>query len=132
VSKPGKIVSGKTDPHIAGRADSADAGSLHRSAITSSEPERGILPMKRHNARRNAKLRSWLDARVLSEVAGRFCPVDTAVAQRCVRLQVPDTRAGRVDSGDGAGAWDDPHYQRNLADLAPTGIKLLNLWEGAA
>ncbi|MEA2755912.1 MAG: toxin FitB, partial [Aliidongia sp.] len=110
-----------------------DAGSLHLSAITILELELGILQMERRDPRQAALLRTWLETRVLPEFDGRIIPVDTIVARRCARLDVPDPRAER---GALIAATALVHgmivVTRNLADFAPTGVPLLNPWEGTA
>ena len=132
VSELRKISSGKADPHVTRWADSADAGSLYISAITVLELELGILQIEHRDPRQGAMLRTWLDTLVLPEFDGRILPVDTIVAQRCARLHVPDPRAER-DALIAATALVHGMIvvTRNLADFAPTGVPLLNPWDGA-
>lgn len=59
------------------------------------ELETGVLQIERRDTAQGALLRAWLDGHVLPEFAGRVLPVDTAVAQRCARLHVPDRRSER-------------------------------------
>ena len=127
-----KIRAGKADPHVAAWADSVDAGSLHISAITILELEIGILQLERKDQRQGAVLRTWLETRVLPEFAGRIFAVDTAVAQRCARLHVPNPRAER-DALIAATALVHGMtvVTRNLADFRPTGVPLLNPWDTA-
>ena len=68
------------------------------SAITIMELETGVLQIERRDTAQGALLRAWLDGHVLPEFAGRVLPVDTAVAQRCARLHVPDRRSERTHS----------------------------------
>lgn len=69
-------------------------------------------------------------AHVLPEFSGRTLPIDTAVAQRCARLHVPDKRGGR-DALIAATALVHGMtvVTRNVADFEPTGVTLLNPWE---
>jgi predicted nucleic acid-binding protein len=129
VSELRKIRVGKADPHVAQWADSVDAGSLHISSITVLELERGVLLLERKDPRQGAILRTWLDTLVLPEFTGRIFPVDTAVAQRCARLHVPDPRAER-DALIAATALVHGMtvVTRNLADFVATGVPLLNPW----
>jgi hypothetical protein len=77
-------------------------------------------------------LRTWLDTLVLPEFNGRIFPVDTAVAQRCARLHVPDPRAER-DALIAATALVHGMtvVTRNLADFEATGVPLLNPWDAS-
>jgi toxin FitB len=60
-------------------------------------------------------------------------PVDTAVAQRCAALQVPDPKSDR-DALIAATAL--VHHMtvvtRNVTDFAATGVPLLNPWDAVA
>jgi predicted nucleic acid-binding protein len=132
VSELRKIRSGKADPHLIEWADSVDAGSLHISAITVLELEIGILQLERKDPRQGTMLRTWLDTLVLPEFNGRIFPVDTAIAQRCARLHVPDPRAER-DALIAATALVHGMtvVTRNLADFEATGVRLLNPWDAS-
>ena len=132
VSELRKINSGKADRHVAQWADDVDAGSLYISAITILELEIGILQTERRDPAQGATLRTWLEKRVLPEFEGRIFPVDTAVAQRCARLHVPDPRAER-DAVIAATALVHGMIvvTRNVADFAATGVPLQNPWEGS-
>lgn len=76
-------------------------------------------------------LRAWLDERVLPAFAGRVLPIDTAIAQRCAKLHIPDPRSDR-DALIGATALVHglTVVTRNLADFKPTGVELFNPWRG--
>ena len=130
VSELRNIRLAKADPHVEQWADSVDAGSLHISAITILELEIGILQIERKDPRQGTVLRTWLDTLVLPEFNGRIFPVDTAVAQRCARLHVPDPRAER-DALIAATALVHGMtvVTRNLADFETTGVPLLNPWD---
>jgi toxin FitB len=56
--------------------------------------------------------------------------VETAVAQRCARLHVPDKR-GERDAliATTALVHGMTVVTRNLADFKPTGVPLINPWE---
>jgi predicted nucleic acid-binding protein len=130
VSKLRKIRSGKADPHVAAWADSVDAGSLHLSVITVLELQIGILQFERKDPRQFTLLRTWLDTFVLPAFSGRIFPIDTAVAQRCARLHVPDPRAERdALIASTALLHGMTVVTRNLADFAATGVPLLNPWD---
>ena len=130
VSELRKVRSGKADHHVALWADSVDAGSLYLSAMTVLELEIGILQIERKDSGQGAMLRTWLETLVLPEFDGRIFPVDTAVAQRCALLHVPDPR-GERDALIAATALVHGMtvVTRNLGDFARTGVSLLNPWD---
>jgi predicted nucleic acid-binding protein len=133
VSELRMIRLGKADPHVERWADGVNAGSLHISAITILELEIGILQLDRKDPRQGAILRTWLDTRVLPEFSGRILPVDTAVAQRCAGLHVPDPRNER-DALIAATALVHGMtvVTRNFADFEPTGAMVMNPWADQA
>ncbi len=132
VSELRKLSAGKADPRVASWADAVDAGSLHISAITVLELEIGILQIERRDPVQSALLRAWLETRVLPEFDTRILPIDTAVARRCARLNVPDPRAER-DALIAATALVHGMIvvTRNVADFAATGVPCLDPWQRA-
>ncbi len=132
VSELRKVRSGKAAPQVARWADSVDAATLYVSAITLLEFEKGVLQMERRDTAQGALLRAWLDKHVLPEFSTRTLPVDAAVARRCARLHVPDSRSER-DALIAATALVHGMtvVTRNLADFEPTGVPLLDPWNAA-
>ncbi|CDL81774.1 type II toxin-antitoxin system VapC family toxin [Xenorhabdus sp. DI] len=130
VSELRKIRAGKADPKVAAWAESVEATDLFVSAITIMELELGVLLIERKDATQGAMLRAWLEQHVLPEFAGRTLPVDTAVAQRCARLHVPDKCSER-DALIAATALVHGMtvVTRNVADFRSTGVTILNPWE---
>ena len=130
VSELRKVRAGKADPNVATWTETVDAAQLFVSAITIMELELGVLSIERKDATQGAVLRSWLEQHVLPEFTGRTLPVDTAVAQRCARLHVPDKR-GERDALIAATALVHGMtvVTRNVADFESTGVILLNPWE---
>lgn len=130
VSELRKIRAGKADPNVAAWTESVDAADLFVSAITIMELELGVLSIERKDATQGAVLRAWLEQHVLPEFSGRTLPVDTAVAQRCARLHVPDKR-GERDALIAATALVHGMtvVTRNVADFQSTGVTILNPWE---
>ncbi|WP_231940886.1 type II toxin-antitoxin system VapC family toxin [Acidihalobacter aeolianus] len=130
VSELRKIRGGKADPNLAAWVENVDAADLFVSAITIMELELGVLSIERKDATQGAVLRTWLDQHVLPEFSGRTLPVDTAVAQRCARLHVPDKRSER-DALIAATALVHGMavVTHNVADFEPTGATILNPWE---
>lgn len=129
VSELRKAKSGKADHHVVAWAASMANSSLFISAITVLELETGMLQIERRDPMQGAILRSWIDAHVLPAFAGRILPVDTAVAQRCARLHVPDPRSDR-DALIAATALVHGMtvVTRNVADFVLTGVTILNPW----
>jgi toxin FitB len=90
----------------------------------------GVLSIERRDAAQGALLRSWLDQQVSREFAERTLPIDTAVALRCARLNVPDKRNER-DALIAATALVHGMtvVTRNATDFTSTGVTLFNPWE---
>lgn len=130
VSELRKVRLGKADANVSAWAQSVDAADLFVSAITIMELELGVLSVERKDATQGAMLRSWLAQQVLPEFADRTLPVDTAVAQRCARLHVPDKRSER-DALIAATALVHGMtvVTRNVADFQPTGVTVVNPWD---
>lgn len=74
-----------------------------------------------------AIFRTWLESHVLPAFAGRILPVDTAVAQRCAALHVPDPGPA-MDSLIAATALVHGMtlVTRNVADFQSSGVTILN------
>lgn len=132
VSELRKVRLGKADVNVAAWTQRVDAADLFVSAITIMELELGVLSMERKDAPQGAMLRSWLEQHVLPEFSGRTLPVDTAVAQRCARLHMPDKR-GERDAVIAATALVHGMtvVTRNVAHFKPTGVAIFNPWEAA-
>jgi toxin FitB len=120
----------RTDPKVAAWADDIQPSDLFLSAITILEIEAGTLMLERRDKSQGAVLRAWIDNKVLPAFEGRILSVDTAVAQRCARLHVPDPRAER-DALIAATALVHrlKVVTRNVGDFQGMGVGLLNPWE---
>ena len=70
-----------------------------------------------------------MDRRVLPAFDDRVIPVDTAVAQRCARLHVPDSQSDR-DALIAATALVHglTVVTRNVDNFVATGVELVNPW----
>lgn len=120
----------KADRNVVAWAGTVPAASFFLSAISILEIELGVLLITRKDAAQGAVLRAWIDDQILPRFDGRILAVDTAVAQRCARLHVPDRRAER-DALIAATAMVHglTVVTRNVADFEPVGVALLNPWE---
>ena len=130
ISELRKAGDGKADANVVAWLSSVDAGALCLSAITLMEIELGVLRIERRDPVQGARLRAWVDRRILPEFADRTLPVDLAVALRCAPLHVPDPRPER-DAFIAATALVHGMtiVTRNLADFASIGVPLVNPWE---
>lgn len=130
ISELRKAKSGKADKNIETWANSVSAMKLYLSVITILELETGTLLIERKDAAQGAVLRSWLNEHVLPAFSGRILVVDTAVAQCCAKLHVPDPRSDR-DAIIAATAMVHGMtvVTRNVDDFEPTGVELLNPWK---
>lgn len=129
VSELRKAKAGKAHEKVAAWAAKAPATSLLLSVITVQELEIGVLLAERRDPPQGAILRAWLEDHVLPAFADRIMPVDTAIARRSAGLHVPDPRPVR-DALIAATALVHglTLATRNVADLEPTGAKILNPW----
>lgn len=130
VSELRKAKSGKASKHVTKWADSVSATSLFLSVITILELETGVLLVERRDPVQGAVLRSWLNTHVLPAFADRIIVIDTAVAQRCAKLHIPDRCAER-DAMIAATALVHGMIvvTRNEEDFIETGVEILNPWK---
>ena len=119
----------RAEPKVVAWANSVHTADMFLSAITILEIEAGTLMLQRRDQAQGAMLRTWIDQKVLPAFDGRILPVDTAVAQRCARLHVPDTRAER-DALIAATALVHRMsvVTRNVGDFQPMGVVVINPW----
>ena len=129
VSELRRAKTGKADKNVTAWAASVPAGGLFVSAITVLELEIGVRLAERRDPAQGSILRAWMDRHVLPTFAGRVLAVDTAVAQRCAALHVPDPRSGR-DALIAATALVHGMtvVARNVADFEPTGVPIVDPW----
>ena len=129
VSELRKVRLGKADANVTAWTESVDAADLFVSAITIMELELGVLSIERKDAKQGALLRAWLEQHVVPEFSSRTLPVDTAVAQRCARLHVPDKRSER-DALIAATALVHGMavVTRKVNDFKPTGVPVVSPW----
>jgi predicted nucleic acid-binding protein len=120
----------KADRRVKAWAQSLPAASLYISSICILELEIGILLLERRDQKQGAVLRSWMNDHVLPAFQGRVLTIDTAVAQRCVALHVPNPRPDR-DALIAATALvhDMTVVTRNVSHFETVGVAVLNPWE---
>jgi hypothetical protein len=106
------------------------ASSFYLSAISVLELEIGILLIERRDQEQGTILRAWMDRHVLPTFSARILAIDTAVAQRCAMLHVPNPRSDR-DALIAATALVHglTVATRNVADFERMGVGVLNPWE---
>lgn len=131
ISELRKAKAGKAEPRVIAWAKTVSAASLYLSAISILELELGVLLVGRRDHLQGAILRSWIDDHVLPAFAGRILVIDTAVAQCCAALHVPNPRSDR-DALIAASALTHKMtvVTRNISDFQETGVPLLNPWAG--
>ena len=129
VSELRKAGDGRADANVIAWLSNVDAASLYLSTITVMELELAIMRLEQRDQIQGAKLRNWLEARVLPEFFERILPIDTLVARRSASLHVPDPRPDR-DAYIAATALVHGMtiVTRNLPDFEPTGVAVLNPW----
>ncbi len=129
VSELRKAKSGKANDNVIAWANSVSGVSLFISVIVILELETGVLMVEQRDARQGKMLRAWLSKSVLPTFAERVLPVDTAVAQRCARLHVPNRKSDR-DALIAATALVHgmTMVTRNGKDFASTGVPVLDPW----
>ena len=130
ISELRKAKSNKADKAVVAWANSVSATRMFLSAITILELETGILLVERKDPTQGAILRSWLNSHVLPAFSERVLALDTAVAQRCAKLHVPDPRSDR-DAIIAATALVHglTVVTRNVSDFSATGVDIVNPWK---
>lgn len=130
VSELRKAKTGKINRHVKAWAKGISATAMYLSAISVLELKIGVLLIERRDPSQGALLRSWMIGHVLPAFDGRILAVDTAVAQRCAALHVPNPRSDR-DALIAATAFVHGMtiVTRNVADFEPTGIAIINPWQ---
>lgn len=122
----------KADRNVVAWSNAVPAANFFMSVISILEIELGARLIERRDAVQGAVLRAWIGDQVLTRFEGRILAIDTAVAQRCAQLHVPNPRAER-DALIAATALVHglTVVTRNVGDFEPTGVPLLNPWDAA-
>ncbi|MCP4473450.1 MAG: type II toxin-antitoxin system VapC family toxin [Gammaproteobacteria bacterium] len=129
ISELRKAKSGKANQNVIQWANTVSSASLYTSVITILELEMGVLSKNRKDSHQGAILRSWLDNHVMPTFSERILPIDTAVAQCCARLHIPNPHSDR-DALIAATALVHGMkiVTRNVDDFDKTGAEILNPW----
>jgi predicted nucleic acid-binding protein len=119
----------KAHPNVKKWAEPLPSASLYISVISVLELEIGILLIERRDKEQSAVLRAWMARHVLPTFSGRTLAIDTAVAQRCATLHVPNPCSDR-DALIAATALVHglTVATRNVVDFERTGVGLVNPW----
>jgi len=120
----------KSHPSVRTWAHTMPAAGLYLSVISILELEIGVLLVERRDRKQGRILRFWMDGHVLPTFAGRILAIDTAVAQRCAALHVPDPRSDR-DALIAATALVHGMtvVTRNVSHFQPMGVAVFNPWQ---
>lgn len=117
----------KADRNVIAWATAIPAANFFMSVISILEIELGARLIERKDAAQGAILRAWINGQVLARFEGRILAIDTAVAQRCAQLHVPNPRAERDALIAATGLVHGlTVVTRNVGDFEPTGVPLLN------
>lgn len=119
----------RADANVKAWAEVSDNAEIFLSVVTVFEIERGILLKERRDPAQGARLRTWLEQRVLEPFKCRILLIDVDIARVCAKLHVPDPRPER-DALIAATALVHglTVVTRNTADFVPMGIALINPW----
>lgn len=132
VSELRKAGDGRADPNVIAWQSTVDSSNFYISSVTLWEIEVGILRIERRDAVQGARLRKWMNERLMFQFAERVLPIDATVAFRCAGLHVPHTRS---DNDAWIAATALVHNMtvvtRNVADFEQTGVRVLNPWDAA-
>ena len=120
----------KAHPGVLAWAASTPVAQTYLSAITILEIELGQQLMERKDRTHARALRNWIDRVILPRYDGRILAVDTAVAQRCARLHVPDPRSERDALIAATGLVHAMAVvTRNVSDFQSSGVAVVNPWQ---
>lgn len=130
VSELRKVKTRKAHPKVVAWNAKVAPSETFVSVMTVLELELGILRLEGRDPVQGSTMRGWMERQVLPAFAGRVLPIDTAVAQRCASLHVPDPRPER-DAFIAATALVHGMtvVTRNARDFQATGVTTLNPWE---
>ncbi|HEV2365977.1 MAG TPA: type II toxin-antitoxin system VapC family toxin [Caulobacteraceae bacterium] len=120
---------GRADDKVRMWAEAANPAELYLSVVTVFELERGVRLIECRDPEQGARLRRWLEDRVLEPFDRQILPIDGPIARRSAALHVPDPRPER-DALIAATALIHALtvVTRNVDDFEPMGVTVLNPW----
>ncbi len=127
-----ELIKKRPEPHVVDWVRQQPEDRLYLSVVTLGELQKGIAKLE--DAQRAKKLQAWLDEDLLERFAGRVLDVTPAVARIWGRIQGEAERSGRtlpvIDSLIVSTAFDlgAPVVTRNVDDMAPSGVEVVNPW----
>jgi toxin FitB len=122
----------RPDANVGTWLASVPEAELYVSVLVVGEIRQGIERLRRHDRLQVAVFETWLSA-LLREYADRIIPVTAEVAEEWGRLNVPDPLPvidGLMAATAKLRGWT--FVTRNVADLAGSGVRLLNPFEPPA
>ena len=121
---------GKAEESVRLWAEAVPAARLYLSVASILELEIGVRLMERRDRKQGTVLRAWIDNHVLPSFSGRILVIDTAVAQRCAALHVPDPRSDRdALIAATALAHGMTVVTRNVNYFQAAGVAAINPWQ---
>jgi len=117
------------DPNVRAWIASVSGSELYLSVLVVGEIRQGIERLRRRDPAQAAVYETWL-ARLRRDYADRIIPITGDIAEEWGRLNVPDP----IPTIDGlmaatARVLDLTFVTRNTADVAQTGVRVLNPFE---
>jgi toxin FitB len=122
----------RADPGVVAWLSSTRERELYISVLVVGEIRQGIERLRRRDPAQAEPFNAWLE-RLLRDYADRVVPVNAEIAEEWGRMNVPDP----LPAVDGlmaatAKARGMTFVTRNTADVARTGIRLLNPFASSA
>jgi predicted nucleic acid-binding protein len=128
-----ELVRSRPEANVSQWVESTDETLLYLSVLTLGEIRKGIAGLPQ--AKRRAKLETWLSKGLRSRFAGRILPIDADVADRWGRVTAQarsnDVQLPVIDGLLAATALEHnlTFVTRNTRDVAGVGVLVLNPWE---
>ena len=122
----------RADPGVVAWLSSTRERELYISVLVVGEIGQGIERLRRRDPAQAEPFNAWLE-RLLRDYADRVVPVNAEIAEEWGRMNVPDSLPA-VDTlmAATAKARGMTFVTRNTADVARTGIRLLNPFASSA